>query len=146
MSLCSHYLSCISLPILTPPLSTQLIIDPNGQIVGESVNNFINDYIELVFPEDGIYSVYIYVAFFDNPKIDYSLVTWRLPMESSGTNLVVESSPKSAISGETEDIEVSWNGLTTGNGPEHYVIGAVLHTGEDDVKVLTTVEINNWVL
>ena len=112
--------------------------------MGESVNNFINDYIELVFPEDGIYSVYIYVAFFDNPKIDYSLVTWRLPMESSGTNLVVESSPKSAISGETEDIKVSWNWLTTGNGPEHYVIGAVLHTGEDDVKVLTTVEIDNW--
>mmetsp|Transcript_11567 Transcript_11567/g.21881 ORF Transcript_11567/g.21881 Transcript_11567/m.21881 type:complete len:943 (+) Transcript_11567:413-3241(+) len=124
-----------------------LLIDPNGQIVGESTNDFIDDeYVELVFPENGIYSVYIYGAFFDNPEVEYSMLTWKLPMGSSGTNLVVEDSPDSAIEGETVDIDVSFNGLTTGNGPDHYFIGAVSHTGTDDandVKVLTTVEINN---
>ena len=77
------------------------------------------------------------------------MLTWKLPMGSSGTNLVVEDSPDSAIEGETVDIDVSFNGLTTGNRPDHYFIGAVSHTGIDDandVKVLTTVEIDNWVL
>jgi len=123
-----------------------IVLDPNSQIVGESLNSFIDEFVELVFPENGIYLVYIYGAFFENPVVEYSMLSWKLPMESSDTNLVVKSSPKSAVEGNTEDIEISWNGVTSGSGPEHYVIGAVSHTGMDDIKVLTTVEIDNWVI
>ncbi len=56
-----------------------------------------------------------------------------------GGNLSIDEAPDEAVIGETERIEVSWDGAAAGQ----WHLGAVSHTGPEGLIGLTLVEVDN---
>ena len=97
----------------------------------------MDEIVHIVFPEDGIWSVYVH-GFTVEASSDYALLTWTVPEAPSG-NLQVASAPTSAVLGEAGTVGISWTGATAGDGPDFFYVGAVSHTGEDGFKEMTVV-------
>ena len=105
----------------------QFLVNPNGQLVAFSQEldgsgaGVYPEMVEAVFPENGIWSVYLY-CFEGETSNEYEMLSWMIPA-ATGDLLEVESSPDSAVAGATEAIGIRWTGATLGQGPAYYHIG-----------------------
>jgi hypothetical protein len=72
-----------------------------------------------------------------NEPLPYTLSFWAVPLAAGGS-LSVDAAPTSAISGQTEIVELSWSGLAGGTS----YLGAVSHTGDVGLMGLTLVEVD----
>ena len=99
----------------------------------------IDELVNVVFPEDGTWSVYIY-GYIVATSSDYVLLTWTVPLAPGGDKQVlIDASPASAEEGEAGTVDFSWSGATVGDGAEYYYVGAVSHIGEDGFRGMTVV-------
>merc|ERR1711957_702377 len=118
------------------------LVDPNGTLVSKSEKEApdIDELVNVVFPEDGTWSVYVH-GYAVETSSDYALLTWTVPLAPSG-NLQVEGAPVFAALGELGTVDISWTGATIGEGADYFYVGAVSHTGEDGFKAMTVVIID----
>ena len=114
------------------------VFDPSGQLVATSTNGGTDELIDLVLPENGVWSVYVHGWQTAGPSADYDMYTWQISATPGG-NMTVDSAPTAATVGATETIDVSWSGATAGQ----WHLGAVSHTGDTGLMGLTLVEVDN---
>jgi len=112
------------------------VYDPSGNLVGSSTRGGTDEVVDVMFPVDGFYKVYIHGWLVVTDPQPYDLYSWVIP-ETSGGSLSVDSAPLSAVVGTPGTIEVSWNGLTAG----HWYLGAVSHNEGVDIFGLTLVNV-----
>ena len=120
------------------------LVNPLNQLVAKSEFLGTDEFIEVAFPMDGTWSVYVYGFDTFGSSVEFKMLSWKLAA-TPGDNLEVDNAPESAVLGATETIGISWNGATIGEGAKYWYIGAVSHTNETGLKVLTVVDVDNWV-
>jgi len=133
------------LRIAMPPEATEVdadldifVYDPYGSQVATSTSGGTNELIDILFPEDGTWSVYVHGWSCPGGDSDYDMYTWIISATPGG-NLVIDSAPASATLGATETVDVSWTGATAGQ----WHLGAVSHTGDVGLMGLTLIDVDN---
>ncbi len=133
------------LRIAMPPEATEadadldiFVHDSAGNQVAASTAGGTQELIDMVLPADDTYSVYVHGWASPGGDSDYVMYTWVVSATPGG-NMMIDSAPASAVTGATEDINVSWSGATAGE----WHLGAVSHTGPDGLLGLTLVEVDN---
>lgn len=133
------------LRIAIPPEATEaeadldvFVYDPNGNLVASSTAAGTNEQIDITFPQDGTWSVYVHGWAAPGGDSPYDMYTWIISATPGG-NMTIDSAPTSAVMGTTETIELSWSGATAGQ----WHLGAVSHTGDPDILGLTLVNVDN---
>jgi subtilisin family serine protease len=133
------------LRIAMPPEATEVdadldifVYDPYGSQVATSTSGGTNELIDIPFPEDGTWSVYVHGWSCPGGDSDYDMYTW-IVSATPGGNLVIDSAPASATIGATETVDVSWTGATAGQ----WHLGAVSHTGDVGLMGLTLIDVDN---
>lgn len=114
------------------------VYDPDGNLAATSTNGGTDELIELSFPMDGIWSIFVHGWQTAGPSADYDMYTWAVSATPGG-NLSIDSAPTSATLGATEAIDLSWTGATAGQ----WHLGAVSHTGDAGLMGLTLVDVDN---
>jgi len=118
------------------------LVNPLNQLVAKS-EFFENEFVEVAFPMDGTWSVYVYGFNTNGKNVEYGMLNWQVSAIPGG-NLKVDDAPELAVLGANRTIDISWDGATIGEGAEYWYVGAVSHTNEAGLKVLTVVEVDNW--
>lgn len=133
------------LRIAIPPEATEVdadldifVYDPYGSQVATSTSGGTNELIDILFPEDGTWSVYVHGWSCPGGDSDYDMYTWIISATPGG-NLVIDSAPASATLGATETVDVSWTGATAGQ----WHLSAVSHTGDVGLMGLTLIDVDN---
>ena len=106
--------------IAMPPEATEAgadidiyVEDPNGDIVAQSTSGGTDELIDITFPMDGNWTVWVHGWLAPGGSSDYNMYTSVLSTTPGGS-LSIDSAPASATLGTTETIEVSWTGATAG--------------------------------
>jgi hypothetical protein len=130
-----------------PPEATEPGVDlvmcvqtPGGDIFCSDRRGITDERLDIVAPEDGIYTVsgFNWTVLFGGPgSSDIDLYTWTVPF-ASGDILSINAAPTSAKLGITETIDLSWTGLDLGT---HY-LGAVSHIGPDGLLETTPIQVD----
>jgi subtilisin family serine protease len=133
------------LRIAMPPDATEpdadldiFVYDPYGNLAATSTSGGTNELIDILFPVNGVWSVFVHGWSAPGGDSDYDLYTWAISATPGG-NLVIDSAPTSATLGATETIDVSWSGATAGQ----WHLGAVSHTGDGGLMGLTLIDVDN---
>jgi len=114
------------------------VYNPSGQFVASSTGGGTDEQIDIAFPADGNWYVFVHGWAAPGGDSDYTMYTWAISAMPGG-NLVIDSAPTSATIGATEAIQVSWSGATAGQ----WHLGAVSHTGDAGLMGLTLVNVDN---
>lgn len=104
-----------------PDTDIDLFLFRDGELVAESTAGGTAEQIDLPFPEDGNYTLWVHGWLAPNTT-DYTFHLWDIP-EATGGSLVIDSAPASAVNATVGTIEFSWSGLDTGTT----YLGAVRH-------------------
>lgn len=131
--------------IAMPPEATEpdadldiYVFDPDGYLVASSTSGGTDELIDIPFPIDGTWYVFVHGWACPGGDSDYDLYTWAISATPGG-NLVIDSAPTSATLGATETIDVSWTGATAGQ----WHLGAVSHTGDSGLMGFTLIDVDN---
>jgi subtilisin family serine protease len=130
--------------IAMPPEATEADADLDIFVYGpggayfESTAGGTNELIDIVFPSDGTWNVYVHGWAAPGGDSDYDMYTWAISATPGG-NMTIDSAPTSATIGVTETIDVSWTGATAGE----WHLGAVSHTGDVGLMGFTLVNVDN---
>ena len=114
------------------------VYDPIGNRVATSINGGTDELINIEFPMDGLWSVYVHGWQTNGPSTDYDMYAWTISVLPGG-NLTIDSAPTSAAIGTAETIDVSWTGATAGE----WHLGAVSHIGDTGLMGLTLIDADN---
>lgn len=114
------------------------VYDPSGVQVASSTSGGTNEEINIAFPADGTWSVYVHGWQTVNPSADYDMYSWVISATPGG-NMTIDAAPTSATLGETGTIDASWSGATAGE----WHFGAVSHSDAAGLLGLTFVEVDN---
>jgi hypothetical protein len=114
------------------------VYDPSGSLVGSSTQFGTDEQIDIPFPMDGTWTVYVHGWSTPGGSADYDLYAWVISATPGG-NLSIDSAPASAVLGSPGTIDYSWSGATAGM----WWLGAISHTGDAGVIGLTLVEVDN---
>ena len=114
------------------------VYDPDGDLVATSTAGGTNELVEILLPEDGVWTVYVHGWAAPGGNSDYDMYTWAISATPGG-NLAVDSAPASAVIGTSGNVDVSWSGAALGQ----WHLGAVSHTGDVGLMGLTLVEVDN---
>ncbi len=127
-----------------PPSATEAdadldvyVYDPNGEQIASSTSSGTDELVDIAFPADGKWQVYVHGWQAPGGDSDYSLSSWVISATPGGS-LTLTSAPPSAVLGETGTVGVSWSGLATGSA----YLGAVSHSNGNGVIGLTLVEVD----
>ncbi len=121
------------------------LVNPLNQIVAFSQEEGSSEVVEVAFPMDGTWSVYVYGYEVPGSSIGYEFLYWKVSATPGG-NLKVGGAPSDAVSGTEGTIDISWSDAVSGAGPEFYYVGAISHSDENGPYGLTIVDVDNWVL
>ncbi len=131
--------------VAIPPEATEpdadldvYVTDPAGEIVASSTLGGTDEQIDIPLPEDGTWTVWVHGWAAPGGDSPYDLYSWVVSATPGG-NLSIDEAPDEAVIGETERIEVSWDGAAAGQ----WHLGAVSHTGPEGLIGLTLVEVDN---
>jgi len=131
--------------VAIPPEATEqdadldvYVTNPAGELVASSTLGGTDEQIDIPLPEDGTWTVWVHGWAAPGGDSPYTLYGWDISATPGG-NLSVDEAPDEAVIGETERIEVSWDGAAAGE----WHLGAVSHTGPDGLIGLTLVEVDN---
>lgn len=132
------------LRVALPPDSTEpdadldvFVYDPNGDQVASSTAGGTNELVDIVLPEDGVWTVYVHGWSTPGGDSDYTMSSWVVSATPGGS-LNIDSAPASATLGSTEQVDVSWSGLATGTE----YLGAVAHSDASSILGLTLVSVS----
>ena len=138
----STYLRIVMPPDAVDDLAIDLdlfLYDPSNNQVASSTSGGTNEFIDLVFPGPGNWTLYVHGWQTAGPSADYRMHHWVLP-NTTGGSLVVDSAPASAAIGESGTVDVSWSGATSGE----WHLGVVGHLGAGGTSIGgTIVEVDN---
>ena len=126
---------------LTPPdsaIDLDLFLYKDGALVASSTAGGTVESMELMFPEDGNYILYVHGWQTTGVEVGYSAHTWDVPLAEGGS-LAITSEPEDAELGATGTIQIAWTGLD----PDSTYLGAVGHHDGDNLFDVTLVEINS---
>ena len=126
-----------------PPDSTEagadldmFVYDPHGVQVASSGKGGTDELVDILLPENGVYTVYVHGWLTPGGDSDYALESWVVPVAASTQS--VTAAPASAVIAETGVVEVTWNGLSEGT----QYLGAVSHGDGGGILGLTLVNID----
>ena len=94
--------------------------------------------IDVILPEEGLYTVKVEHNDVGGESITYDLYTWRIPPKTGGS-LSVDSAPLAAELGETGTVKFSWEGATAGQ----WYLGGIVHFSDGNAIGLTIVDVDN---
>jgi hypothetical protein len=114
------------------------VYNPSGVQVASSTSGGTDEVIEILFPADGTWSVYVHGWQTAGASAAYDMYSWAISATPGG-NLAIDSAPAGATIGATETVNVSWTGATSGQ----WHLGAVSHTGDAGLMGLTLVDVDN---
>jgi subtilisin family serine protease len=116
--------------VAIPPEATEagadldvFVYNPSNQLVASSTLGGTNEVVDISFPADGTWTVYVHGWLTPGGDSDYTMYSWVIA-EAAGGNLSIDNAPASATIGDTGTVEVSWSGATAGE----WHLGAVSHT------------------
>jgi subtilisin family serine protease len=127
---------------LNPPdsaIDLDLYLYRDGDQVASSTAGSTVEAIELMFPEDGNYTLYVHGWQTTGITVDYSAHTWDVPLAADSGSLSIVSEPADAVLAATETIEIGWTGLDPGST----YLGAVGHHDGGGLFDVTLVEVNS---
>jgi subtilisin family serine protease len=131
--------------VAIPPEATEAdadldvyVFDPNGDLVASSTKGGTDEQVDIDFPEDGTWTVWVHGWSTPGGDSDYTMYSWAVSATPGGS-LSIDSAPTSATLGVAADIDVSWTGATLGQ----WFLGAVSHNQGSTVLGLTLVEVDN---
>jgi subtilisin family serine protease len=133
------------LRVAIPPEATHPSADldiflenPLGEIVAASTNGGTDEEIEITFPMDGEWVLWVHGWSAPLEPTAYDLYSWVISATPGG-NLIIDAAPNVASIGTSEVVDVSWSGATAGGW--HY--GIVSHSDGGGPIGLTRVEVDN---
>jgi subtilisin family serine protease len=133
------------LRIAMPPEATHPNADldifvqaPDGRIVASSTRAGTDEQVDIAFPADGEWTVWVHGWAAPGGAVDYDLFTWVISATPGGT-LTVERAPESAVLGASGTVEASWTDADAGR----WHLGAVSHSDAGGPIGLTFVEVDN---
>jgi subtilisin family serine protease len=91
--------------------------------------------INLPFPEDGNYTLWVHGWQVPDPSTGYQFHLWDVPEATGGGSLQIDSAPTSATNGTVGTLDFSWSGLEAGTS----YLGAISHNTIEPLR-LTLVE------
>lgn len=125
--------------VADPAIDLDLFVyDPAGNQVASSTSGGTDEAIDIPLPADGDWTVYVHGWQTAGPSADYDMYNWVISATPGG-NMSIDSAPTTAVSGNTESIDISWIGA--GAGEWH--LGAVSHADVAGLLGLTFVEVDN---
>ena len=130
----------VALPPGSAPTGADLdifVFDPSGNLAGSSTKSGTDEQVNIRFPADGTWTVYIHGWAAPGGVSDYNLYNWSLSAAPDG-GLKITGAPKKAVLSETATIRVDW----VGAGNQWY-LGAVSHTGPKGMIGLTLIDVDN---
>lgn len=113
------------------------VFDPDGNFAAASTSGGTNELIEILFPMDGTWSVYVHGWAAPEAPTAYSMYTWAISATPGGS-LSLDAAPTEAVVGQTGTVDVSWSGLAAGTR----YMGAVSHSNADGVLALTLIDVD----
>jgi subtilisin family serine protease len=114
------------------------VYDPSDHLVASSTSGGTDELIDIPFPADGTWKVYVHGWQTVGASADYDLYTWVISATPGGS-MTVDSAPTSASIGATATIDVSWTGAAAGQ----WYLGAVSHSDAVGFLGLTLVNVDN---
>lgn len=112
-----------------PDTDIDLFLYKDGVEVASSTAGGTAEQIDLAFPENGNYTLFVHGWLAPN-STDYTFHLWDIP-ETPGGSLVIDSAPSSAVNATVGTIEFSWSGLDAGTT----YLGAVSHDTEEPLRL-----------
>ncbi len=125
-------------PRLLCQVGTNVFID-NFSKIGQSGGATSDEQVDVLFPEEGIYAVFIHGFETDNdadaggPGSCYTLLAWQFGIVDEPSGKMTATGPPFVNAGGTQDVTVNWSGLD----PDTMYLGGILHNipeGLTDVK------------
>jgi subtilisin family serine protease len=126
---------------LTPPdpgIDLDLFLYRDGEFVASSTSPSTDEEIELMFPEDGNYTLFVHGWQTAGFTVEYSIHTWDVPLAADSGTLTIINEPEDAVLGETGTIVIGWSGLD----PDTNYLGAVGHNDGSGLFDVTLVEVS----
>lgn len=108
---------------------------PNGSFVGQSANGGSDEQVNDVSPVAGDYFVFIHGWGLPTGNTDFKLYSWAVGSTDLGNMLV--SAPAAAVSGVTDNVVLSFNGLA----PATRYLGSIVYSGVSGLPPPTIVSV-----
>jgi subtilisin family serine protease len=131
--------------VAIPPEATEAdadldvyVFDPSGALVASSTKGGTDEQVDIDFPDDGTWTVFVHGWSTPGGDSDYTMYSWAVSATPGGS-LSIDSAPTSATLGQSGTVDVSWTGATLGQ----WFLGAVSHNQGSAVLGLTLVEVDN---
>lgn len=129
-------LAASDLPNADPNTDIDLFLYRDGELVASSTAPATDELIDLPFPEDGGYTLWVHGWSVPDGTAEYTFHLWDVPATPGGGSLMIDSAPAAAVVGTSGTVEFSWSGLD----PDATYLGAISHeTGVAPLR-LTLVE------
>jgi subtilisin family serine protease len=110
---------------------------PSGAFAGGSGSGTSAEQVDVAFPPDGDYYVFVHGWGTDGPDANYTLFSWSFSATPGSTNMIL-TAPAAATVGTSATVTVDWANLTTGTK----YLGAVSHSDSSDLLGLTLIAID----
>lgn len=120
-------------------IDLDLYLFRDGDFVAQSTAGSTAEAIELMFPEDGNYTLYVHGWQTTGLTVGYSAHTWDVPLAADSGSLTINSEPDDAVLSATETIEIGWSGLDPGTS----YLGVVGHNDGGGLFDVTLVEVDS---
>lgn len=112
------------------------VYNPNGVQVASSTSGGTDEHVDISMPMDGAWRVYVHGWAAPGGDTDYDMFTWAIPLATGGS-LNIDSTPASAVAGDSGTVQVSWAGLPSG-----WYLGAVSHHDASSILGWTLVSVD----
>ncbi len=130
--------------VAIPPYATEpeadldvYVYNPDGVLVASSTNGGTDEQVDILFPEDGTWTVYVHGWAAPGGDSPYTLYSWVLPLGTDNTSLLVTpEGPIPVSSGDVINVEASWSGLADG-----WYLGAISHEDATSVLGVTLIDV-----
>ncbi|MPZ52887.1 MAG: S8 family serine peptidase [Acidimicrobiia bacterium] len=110
------------------------LYDSEGKQVARSTVAGTDEMIDISFPKDDTYTLYVHGWAVGDEEMEYALRGWVVPAETDGS-LEIAEAPTSASTGDDATIQLEWDADDIDNG-----LGVVVYEGPDGRLGVTLVE------